>query len=369
MSVGERSDAVEKAGFPNGHALVIAIAAYLKVMPLPVAILNDASEVAAVLTSPAHCGYDPNNVILLLDAQATLDALRRELAALATRAKPDDTVIIFFSGHGARIGDESALIPVDYDPAKVASTILSEAELSAVLANITAQRLVVLIDACHSGGAGSFKAGDDIALPNLGFSEKSLDRLAQGTGRVLIASSRASETSLVLPGATNSLFTEHLVDALRGGARTHGDGLVRIFDVFNHVAEKVRGAAPGRQHPIFKASDLEDNFAVALDRGGAKSAGGTLARDASPDSWRRLEDVLADLYPAGPQDQEIWARAGGDLSRLRLAGTGRANWFAALRILQRGGGGVGIVQKSLVKAALEDFPHHPDLLKLLGSPD
>jgi len=368
--VSERSDTAEKAGFPGGHALVVAVAAYPKVTPLPAAVLNDAREIATVLTSPAHCGYDPNNVTLLLDAQATLDALRRELAALSARAKSDDTVMIFFSGHGVRLGDpanpDSALVPFDCDPANVISTVLSEAELSAALARITAQRLVVLIDACHSGGAGSFKAGDDIELPDLGFSEKSLDRLAQGTGRVLIASSRASETSLVLTGATNSLFTQHLVDALRGGAHTHGDGLVRIFEVFNHVAKKVRAAVPGRQHPIFKASDLEDNFAVALDRGGVKSAGGTVAGDASLDSWRRLEDVLADLYPAGPQDQEIWARAGGDLSRLRLAGTGRANWFAALRTLRQGGGGAGISQETLVKTALEDFPHHPDLLKLLG---
>lgn len=47
---------------------------------------------------------------------------------------------------------------------------------------------------------------------------------------------------------------------------------------------------PGRQHPIFKASDLEDNFAVALDRGGAKSATGLAAMGSSPE----LKDVLAD---------------------------------------------------------------------------
>src|ERR1700759_968073 len=105
MDVGKQSNTTDKAGFPSGYALVVAVAAYQKVTPLPAAILNDAREIAAVLTSPAHCGYDPNNVTLLLDAQATLDALRRELAALATRAKPDDTVMIFFSGHGARVGD------------------------------------------------------------------------------------------------------------------------------------------------------------------------------------------------------------------------------------------------------------------------
>jgi metacaspase-1 len=92
---------------------------------------------------------------------------------------------------------------------------------------------------------------------------------------------------------------------------------------------------PSPQHPIFKASDLEDNFPVALDRGGTKSAG--LGRQAS-ERWRELEQILADLNPAGPTDQDIWARAGGDPSRLKLSGTGRANRFAALRTLKLGGG-------------------------------
>jgi hypothetical protein len=368
MNLNDQGDAVAKAGFSGGHALVIAIAAYSHVTPLPPAVINDAREVAAVLTSQAHCGYEPRNVILLLDSQATLDALRRALATLAAQAKRDDTVTIFFSGHGMRLGKpsnpESALVPVDCDPSNVLSTALLEAEFSAALSRIAAERLVVLIDACHSGGAGSFKATNGAGYLELGFSEKSLNRLAQGTGRVLIASSRASETSLVLPGASTSLFTQHLVDALRGAARSKGDGVIRIFEVFNHISEKVRGAVPGRQHPVFKASDLEDNFAVALDRGGVKNAQVSTSAHVSPDPWRQLEDILADLYPAGPHDDQIWARAGGDLSRLRLTGTGRATWFAALRTLRQGGGGAGINQGTLVKVALDDFPHHPDLVNL-----
>lgn len=366
MNDNNQPNPIEKAGFSRGHALLVAVAAYPKVSPLPPAVINDAREVTAVLTSLAHCGYDPRNVTTLLDSQATLEAIRRELGALANRAKPDDTVMIFFSGHGARLGDpndpDSALIPFDCDPSDVSATVLLEIEFSSLLADIKAQRLVVFIDACHSGGAGSFKAFGSIA--DLGFSEKSLDRLAQGSGRVLIASSRASETSLVLAGASNSLFTEHLVGALRGAARTQGDGLIRIFEIFNYVAEKVRGAAPGRQHPIFKASNLEDNFPVALDRGGAKGIAADQNPAVSGAIWRELEEILADLYPAGPLDQEIWARAGGDVSRLRLGGTGRAIWFAAIRTLRQGGGGAYISQSTLVQAALQDYPHHHALTQM-----
>ena len=76
---------------------------------------------------------------------------------------------------------------------------------------------------------------------------------------------------------------------------------------------------------------------------------------------------MSDLYPTGPTDQDIWARAGGDLSRLTLTGTGRANWFSALRTLQLGGGGHGIRIRTLLETALADFPHHFELTVLAAS--
>nr|WP_246654194.1 effector-associated domain EAD1-containing protein [Azospirillum formosense] len=111
---------------------------------------------------------------------------------------------------------------------------------------------------------------------------------------------------------------------------------------------------------------MEDNFPIALDRGGAKSAAPAPAPHAPADDWKRIKDILVDLCPAGPQDQEIWARAGGDLSRLRLTGRGRVDWFAALRALRQGGGGARISADALIRAGLDDFPHYQDLQGLLG---
>ncbi|TWA58549.1 hypothetical protein FBZ84_118113 [Azospirillum baldaniorum] len=233
-----------------------------------------------------------------------------------------------------------------------------------MLARSHAQRLVVLLDACHSGGVGSLKGPNGGLVP--GYTEKALSRLATGTGRVIIASSRADEASLEFAGAKNSLFTQHLVDSLRGTARTPGDGVIRVFDVFNHAGPKVGSDSLGRQHPVFKASQMEDNFPVALDRGGVKFAAPAPAPHLPTDDWKRIEDILVNLYPTGPQDQEIWARAGGDLSRLRLTGRGRVDWFAALRTLRQGGGGACISADALIRAGLDDFLHHQDLQCLLG---
>jgi hypothetical protein len=69
----------------------------------------------------------------------------------------------------------------------------------------------------------------------------------------------------------NSLFTHYLLESIRGKARTRGDGLIRVFDMFDYVSEKV--PTHKEQHPIFKASDLENNFPIALFLGGESEEG------------------------------------------------------------------------------------------------
>jgi hypothetical protein len=354
--------------FDKGRGLIIGVASYVEVNGLPEAVLNDARDIAGVLTSTDYCAFPASNVQVLLNDQATLSDVRKALAALASVAHSDDTVVIFFSGHGARFRvsdglETSGLVLFDTVLKDLKNTALEEKEFSDALSQIKSKRLLVLIDACHAGGAGVLKGENEQAVA-FGFAEKSLQRLAQGSGRVIMASSRASETSLIMPGSRNSVFTERLIEALRGRARTAGDGLIRVFDVFNYVAEQVAQTVSGRQHPVFKASDLENNFPIALEEGGTKKI------NDSPVLFQTqpmLEKTMADLYPLGPTDQDIWVRAGGDISRLKLTGTGRANWYAALRTLQLGGGGCDISRRTLLNAALDDYPHHPHLLVLKES--
>ena len=344
----------------QGRALVVAVANYTAINSLPDAVLNDARDVSAVLTDPLLCGYDPKNINMLLDGAATGGAIREGLHRLARDAGPEDSVIIFFSGHGGVLptseGEVAALLASDFNFAEPVSSALFEADLTEALSKILSQRLLVLFDACHSGGAGNLKGSSTASLT--GFSEKSLTRLAHGRGRVIISSSRENEYSMIMPGYRNSLFSEHLLGAFRGQAETTGDGLIRVFDVFNHVAENVRREHPN-QHPIFKAHNLEDNFPVALERGGAKILLSMSKGKVAPlDFWEDLGEVMPELYPLGPLDSEIWSRSGGDPSRLRTATTPRASWFSALKTLRQGGGGDGITAVSLIAAALDDYPQH-----------
>lgn len=353
----------------NGYALVIAISHYQTVSSLPLAVQHDAKDIRSTLTSPSHCGYDPANVRFLLDADATLAQIRAGLSWLATVAGPDDSVVVYFSGHGARLQNsgtpESVLIPVDADSNDLRRSCLTETELSTALMAIRSARLLILIDACHSGGAVVLKDHGSSQTFDLGFSEKSLQHLAEGLGRVAISSSRPAEYSLVMPGARNSVFTQHLLEALKGEAASQGDGVIRVFQIFEHVAASVPVTTSERQHPIFKASDLDKNFPVALEKGGSKAANRAASNKTTPEfDWEEFGRILPELYPLGPLDQEVWTRAGGDVSRLKLQQSGRTSWFSSLTMLRQGGGGQ-LTKERLLEAALSDFPNHKGLQTLL----
>ena len=192
---------------------------------------------------------------------------------MAQRSDADSTVFIYVSGHGGRIeaGADAGeyLLPVDvaWDEAArniVAGSAIAGAELTEALWAIPARRLVVVFDCCHAGGIGQPKDGT-VGQFKAGLSERYYEQLKVGRGRVILASSRDEEQSWILPRADNSLFTQHVVAGLRGGANGAG-GVIRIFDLFDYVQPRVT-AAEGRQHPIFQA-EVEENFAVALYQGG-----------------------------------------------------------------------------------------------------
>ena len=151
----------DKAMTFNAFGLIIAIADYKSVPSLPRIVLDDAGDIRDTLIATNHCGYPPSNVHLLLGRDATQTNIRSELAWLAKVAGPNDSVVFYFSGHGVLLKSsakgESALVPWDADIKDLPSTCLSENELSDELRKISSARLLVLLDACHSGGSVALK--------------------------------------------------------------------------------------------------------------------------------------------------------------------------------------------------------------------
>jgi metacaspase-1 len=213
---------------------------------------KDGKDIAEVLRSKDYCGYVPRNVKLLLDDKAIANGIRQGLTNLAKAAGAECTAVVFFSGHGGRVetGPEAGtyLIPYDCDPHQIQKTAIESEELTTLLSKIKAQRLVVLLDACHSAGMGELKTVAPLSNIKAGLDEKTYSALAEGTGRVIMASSRSTEVSLILEGMSNSLFTHYLLEALKGARVSDKDGLIRVFDIFQYISDTVPSKCPSQKY-------------------------------------------------------------------------------------------------------------------------
>ena len=258
--------------FIHGHALIIGVGDYghPRFANLP-ATVHDALAIAAVLKDPVRCGCQPNNVRILIGEQATASSIRIALEDLAHATTSESTVFVYFSGHGGHAFENGIwrayLCPSGADPDALDNTAISGDEFSDLLVTIQARKLLVMLDACHAAGSAELKAADGTVVWKAGLPDDYYEALSQGSGRVVIASSKEDQFSYIRPQGDLSLFTHYLLQSLRGKAAVRSDGLLHVLDVFHYVNEAVQADEP-RQTPILKVKDLDLNFPIALDRGG-----------------------------------------------------------------------------------------------------
>jgi hypothetical protein len=105
------------------------------------------------------------DAITLTDADATTGNLRVAIATLTAQAGPEDTFILFYSGHGDRVARDSG--PEMFDPDSLDETIelydggIRDDELRSMLEPMHAGTTLLLLDSCFSGGF----AKDLISVP------------------------------------------------------------------------------------------------------------------------------------------------------------------------------------------------------------
>ena len=238
----------------DGYALIAGVGA-----DLPVTV-SDAQAIAAQLTDPQRCAYDPNRVRLLTEGDATRAGILDGLRWLADHAGPKDNVIVYYSGHGAET-PAYYFQPFGFSWHDLAGTAISGDEFTAALRAIQAGKLLVLLDCCHAGGLAEAKGAVKSPLP-----PSLLETLQAGSGRVVIASSRRDEKSWT--GTPYSVFTTALLEGLAGYGAFEQDGYARVLDIALWVGRKVPDRTGDKQHPIVKVSNLSDNYALAWYSGG-----------------------------------------------------------------------------------------------------
>src|SRR4028118_824065 len=262
--------------FTHGYALLIGVGNTADPgYSLPVTV-NDAQALKDVLTDANFCAYpnSPDRVRLLQNQGATRSAILDGLDWLkgCAEADPNATIVIYYSGHGTFDLASNAyyLVQHDFDGQAIPQTALSAETLSEELRKIKAKRLWVIIDSCHAEGMATAKNDWPADFLPTALPKGVIDALKQGEGRAVFTSSRGPKPSYVRPDGILSVYTYHLIEALKGMANQPGDRLVKISNVMTHlgktVSESARNFWDEEQTPFFDAAT--EDFPVAMLRGG-----------------------------------------------------------------------------------------------------
>ena len=165
------------------------------------------------------------------------DNIKREVPEFLKQVKPEDRLIVFYSGHGVVNGDQVCLVPSDFDRERVDSTSLPIAWLQQQLAACPAQSKFLILDACHSGGAKN--ADEQVSSQQLA---KAVE-VETISGCVVLASCRSDELSYEWKDRRQGLFTYWLCRGLEGGADEDADGKLTADEVYQFAFDRVTKTA------------------------------------------------------------------------------------------------------------------------------
>ncbi|MFT7518501.1 MAG: hypothetical protein ACI9MC_000633 [Kiritimatiellia bacterium] len=243
-------------------ALLVGVDTYQDGALNPLAFAaKDAQDVADALQAEDIGGYD--EVHVLIGQQATSrENIEHTLREVASELQRDDTILLYFSGHGTLTldpidGTELWFLPSDAQLDNPSETGLQVSWLEEALAAMPPKRRVLIMDTCHNGRAD----GSRSALSSN--TQDTLSRL-RGDPPAPNAVREVTESEARLYAAQyyqpamedrslkNGVYTHFLLEAMTDGrawADLNSDGLVDITEAHDFAQDKTIRHTGGLQVP------------------------------------------------------------------------------------------------------------------------
>jgi len=238
---------------PTLHVVVVGINQYANpALTLNYAVADARGVVEWAKSSQGKGLFGKVDLREIYDTGANRPAIRAVFADLA-KADPNDVVLIYLAGHGeisqgswhflptefgrdlalAQAGDTRAAVGLRESFLKaVTNDGISGDELRDEIASIGAGHVMVLIDACKSGGLRS-------AFDN-GADRKKLNSLSRQAGVFMLAATGKDQLAAEIDTIGHGVFTYTVLEALRGAAdRSPADGAVTAKEVLAYAADRV----------------------------------------------------------------------------------------------------------------------------------
>lgn len=115
----------------------------------------DAQVVYEVMTDPTCGMFSEENVTLLLDEDATKKSIWNALAGLRRKVGLNDTVWIYYAGHGATEDSDYYWVPFDGNVDSLYATGVSRDNISDAIGKLAAEKVVTFLDCCYAAATAA----------------------------------------------------------------------------------------------------------------------------------------------------------------------------------------------------------------------
>jgi hypothetical protein len=230
-------------------AIAIGVASY----PPPRKLLFAAADARTFSMEACDLlGVPKQNRRLITESKATLDGLRSAIREIACRASPNDTLYLYFSGHGTTEPDDDGDEADGLDECLVLfpDALLRDDELFALVNQTWCGRRVLFLDCCFAAGAVRGIKGVGLPRPRAasddGFGLGEGAAMARGgenfslpPGYFVMAASQPDEPSFEDIQVRHGVFTYYLLQGLRGEADQDRNGEIHLTELYNYLERVV----------------------------------------------------------------------------------------------------------------------------------
>lgn len=195
---------------------------------------KDATDFKNFLVSSGK--FQADHVKLLTDRNATRQNILSLLGKdwLGRLANKDDLVVIYLSSHGSTTNEKHGvnfLLAHDSDKGQLLATGIPMQWLTDMIKDgVHADRVVLLLDVCHSGAATGADGEKGITRAN----NFDVEQTNFGVGQAVLCSSLGDQVSWESKRYENSVFTHRLIEALA----EHGS-LTPLSQAYAHARSEV----------------------------------------------------------------------------------------------------------------------------------
>ncbi len=298
------------------RALIVGINQYLYTNSL-YGCVNDANGVRDMLLLTDDA-WSVDNVTVLMNSSATLNAVRSQMRALAASSHAGDTVLFAQSSHGGSHSGTNCYM-CEYD------SFYEDYQLAEDLAEFDDDvNVVLIIDTCSSGGL--FK-GEKGASP-ITFAESVMNhyRLLKanrrngngnntkesfGSNIAFMTASDYYETSsegYYFHGRRFGLYIGHLLEATyTSRADTNNDGRFQLMELHQYAVSNID---PNEQHPQYLNADLLNSISFAGNVRASKSSSplntSSVTRAYQHGIWQSIKENLITIEVSPDNNVNVW---------------------------------------------------------------